>query len=297
MSDERPSPREFFKSRHPEHYSDSLGQDIPSLDRSILEYHLDTLTNRSEELQFETFARRLLEHTVCPNLLPHTGPSGGGDSKVDSETYPVAEALAMGWYVGEGNNAATERWAFAFSAKKDWRPKLKSDIAKIVATGRGYTKAFFVSNQYIPDKDRAKHEDALRTEYGIDVRIFDRTWMLDRVFTDRLEHIAIEELRLTPAARHELRKGPLDTAREQDLEVVERRIATTLEDGQHTPALVEDSLEVAKLARGLERPRVVVEGLYARAENLASRFGTDHQRIRTVYDRAWTAFWWYEDYP
>jgi hypothetical protein len=69
---------EFLKGRRPERFSDSVGQDSPVLDRSLLEYHLDTLTNRSEELQFEIFARRLLERTICPNLLPHTGPTGGG---------------------------------------------------------------------------------------------------------------------------------------------------------------------------------------------------------------------------
>ncbi|HZO30353.1 MAG TPA: hypothetical protein VFH48_30650 [Chloroflexota bacterium] len=258
-----------MKGRRPERFSDSIGQDIPILDRPILEYSLETLTSRSQELQFETFARRLLERTVCPNLLPHTGPTGGGDSKVDSETYPVAEALAMGWYVGAGNNASTERWAFAFSAKKDWRPKLKSDISKIVKTGRGYDKAFFVSNQFIPDRERAKTEDSLRTAFGIDVRIFDRTWILDRVFGDRLEQLAIDELSLAPSTRHVVRKGPLDTEREQDLEDVEQRIEAALLDQRHTAALVDDCLDAAELARGLERPRLEVDGRYARAERLA----------------------------
>lgn len=126
MTQQRLSPRQFMKARRPERFSDSVGLDAPILDRSQLEYHLSSLTSRSQELQFETFARRLLEHTICPNLLPHTGPTGGGDSKVDTETYPVAETLAMAWYVGDGNQAATERWAFAFSAKEQWKPKCQS---------------------------------------------------------------------------------------------------------------------------------------------------------------------------
>jgi hypothetical protein len=296
MPVQRFSPREFLKGRRPERFSDSVGQDSPVLDRSLLEYHLDTLTNRSEELHFETFTRRLLECTVCPNLLPHTGPTGGGDSKVDTETYPVAETLTMGWYIGIGDQAATERWAFAFSAKKDWRPKLKSDVAKIVTTGRGYTKAFFVSNQYIRDKDRAEIEDELRKEYGLDVRVFDRTWLLDKVFGGRLEQLAIDELGLKTSVRREFRKGPLDTEREQALESVEARIAAALQDNRHTLGLVNDCLEAADLARGLERPRTEVEGFYARADRLAKQFGAPHQRVQSAYDRAWTAFWWYEDY-
>jgi hypothetical protein len=296
MPVQRFSPMEFLKGRRPERFSDSVGQDSPVLDRSLLEYHLDTLTNRSEELQFEIFARRLLERTICPNLLPHTGPTGGGDSKVDTETYPVAETLAMGWYIGIGDQAATERWAFAFSAKKDWRPKLQSDIAKIVTTGRGYTKAFFVSNQYIRDKERAEMEDKLWKEHGLDVRVFDRTWLLDKVFGGRLEQLAIDELGLTTLVRREVRKGPLDTEREQTLESVEARIAAALQDGRHSSRLVEDCLEAADLKRGLERPRTEVEGLYARADRLAKQFGTYHQRVQSAYDRAWTAFWWHEDY-
>jgi hypothetical protein len=134
------SPREFLKARRPEKFSDSAIEDKPALDRTQLEYHLDTLTSRSQETVFENFARRLAQYEICPNLLPHTGPTGGGDSKADAETYPVADVLSLTWFSGIGREAAHERWAFAFSATKKWRPKLQSDIAKIAATGRGYTE-------------------------------------------------------------------------------------------------------------------------------------------------------------
>jgi hypothetical protein len=290
------SPREFLKSRRPERFSDSVGQDTPLLDRPVLEHHLGTLTNRNEEMRFETFVRRLLERTVCPNLLPHTGPTGGGDSKVDTETFPVAEGLAIGWYMGIGNEAATERWAFAISAMKDWRRKLKSDIAKIISTDRGYTKTFFVSNQYIRDKERAEIEDMLRTKYSLDVRVFDLTWILDRVFAEHLEQLAIDELGLRTSVRREIRKGPLDTEREQSLEKVEARIQDALQNGRKSIGLVHDCLEAAELARELERPRTEVEGLYLRADQMAKQFGTAHQRLRCAYDQAWTAFWWHEDF-
>jgi hypothetical protein len=91
-----------------------------------------------------TFAEGSLRH-----LLPHTGPTGGGDSKVDAETYPVADALSLVWFTGIGREAAGERWAFAFSAKKNWRPKVEADIGKVVATNRGYRKVFFVTNQFV----------------------------------------------------------------------------------------------------------------------------------------------------
>ena len=112
------SPRAFLESRRPERFSDSTFTDERTLDRQLLDYRLETLTSRGQETDFERFARRLAEREVCPNLLPQTGPTGGGDSKVDSETFPVAESLALAWLVGLNAGAAHERWAFAFSAKK-----------------------------------------------------------------------------------------------------------------------------------------------------------------------------------
>jgi hypothetical protein len=100
MATTRFSPREFLKGRRPERFSDSERLDEPVLDRSLLEYHLHTLTNRSQEKDFEHFARHLAQKEICPNLIPQTGPTGGGDSKVDTETFPVADDIALTWYTG-----------------------------------------------------------------------------------------------------------------------------------------------------------------------------------------------------
>jgi len=296
MKAESFSPKEFLRARRPERFSDSIVQEGPTLDRSILEYHLDTLTNRSQEVKFEHFARRLAEREICPNLLPQTGPTGGGDSKVDSETYPVADDLSLGWYVGIGREAASERWAFAFSAKEEWRGKVRSDVAKLVATGRDYRKAFFVSNQFIRDKVRAEVEDKLRVKYGLDVRILDRTWILDKVFSSGHEELAIEELELTTSIRREVRKGPLDIQRERDLQELEERIEEALRQRRFGPPLVDDCINAAILSRELERPRVEIDGRFERAERIAVKHGTPHQYLECAYQRTWTAFWWHEDY-
>src|SRR5712692_935877 len=168
-------PSEFMRARRPYLFSDTEVAQQAQLDRTTFEYHLKTLTNRKQELDFEHFARKLAEKEICPNLLPQTGPTGGGDSKVDSETYPVADDLSLAWYVGTGREAASERWAFAISAKEDWRTKVRSDIKKIADTKRGYSKAFFITNQFVCDRDRAEMEDELRNQHGLDVRILDRT--------------------------------------------------------------------------------------------------------------------------
>jgi hypothetical protein len=110
------------QERRPYLFSDSQTRTEFGLTREVLSYHLETLTSRSEEATFERFARKLAEAEICPNLRPNTGPTGGGDSKADTETYPVGEEVALRWYYGE-QAAASERWAFAFSTKKLGDPK------------------------------------------------------------------------------------------------------------------------------------------------------------------------------
>lgn len=112
-----PNPRDLMRSRHPDLFSDSEVDTSRHLPKAVFEYHLDTLTSRKQEYEFEHFCRKLAEKEICPNLRVQTGPTGGGDSKVDTETYPVAEEIAERWWVGE-QGAAKERWAFAFSAKE-----------------------------------------------------------------------------------------------------------------------------------------------------------------------------------
>lgn len=164
---------EAYRKMHPEQFSDSKIVKKGQLNRDYMDFFLETLTSKSLDKQFEEFCRHIAENEICPNLLPQTGPTGGGDSKVDSETYPVSEMVSEQWYYGYGDKAATQRWAFAISAKKEWKSKVKSDVAKIVKIDsekeRGYVKIFFMSNQYISDKKRAETEDELRSTYHIDV--------------------------------------------------------------------------------------------------------------------------------
>jgi hypothetical protein len=148
-------PSEFMRVRRPEKFSDSSLEGEPVITKPLLEYQLETLTSRKQEYEFEAFCRKLAEKELCPNLLPQTGPTGGGDSKVDSETYPVSEQIALRWYEGLPKDSTKDRWAFAFSAKKKWRQKLESDIAKIADTNRGYKAAFFITNQLLRTKIEA----------------------------------------------------------------------------------------------------------------------------------------------
>lgn len=290
----QPSYREFMRARRPELYSDTLNVEESEIDRRQFEFHLNSLTSRKEETAFENFARALAEKELCPNLIPQTGPTGGGDSKVDTETYPVAASIATLWYEGDPSRSTAERWAFAVSAKAKWKPKIDSDVEKIVATGRPYSLVYFISNQAIRDKDRAETEDSLRAKYGIEVRILDRFWIIDKVSSHKRWQLVADTLQFE--LQHTLKAvpGPLDAERLRDLEVLDKRIEATAGD-RVTFELVEESLQSALLARSLDKPRTEVDGRFERAERLARGISSRRQQHRIWYQRAWTAIWWFND--
>lgn len=289
------NPRELMRARHPDLFSDAVVQEEHRLPRAVFEYHLDTLTNRKQEYEFEHFCRKLAEKEICPNLRAQTGPTGGGDSKVDSETYPVAPEISERWWIAEPA-AGGERWAFAFSAKKAWKQKAKSDAAKIIATGRDYKRIYFFTNQFVSDKERAKQEDALTQKSGIPVHILDRTWIVDKVYNNKRLGLAASALGLEGATEKSHRPGPRDTERLAELEELDKQVADPDRYQNARYQLVEDCLRTAILARGLERPRNEVDSRFAHAERLATDLGIRQQQMRVAYSRAWTAHWWHEDY-
>jgi len=293
---EKLSPKELMRTRHPDLFSDTEVDASLMLSKAVFEYHLDTLTSRKQEYEFEHFCRKLAECEICPNLRVQTGPTGGGDSKVDSETYPVAAEIAERWWVAEPSGGS-ERWAFAFSAKKAWKPKVRSDVSNIVSTGRDYKRIYFFTNQFVSDKNRAKLEDELSKRAGLPVHIVDRNWIVESVYERGHLAMAIAALGIDSARveRHH-RLGPLDTARLAELNELDREIADQTRYEGARFQLVEDCLRGAVLARGLNRPRNEVEGRFSQAERLARSNGISQQLMRVAYNRAWTAHWWYEDY-
>lgn len=290
--------RERYKKMHPEQFSDSQVVKKGQLDRAFLDFYLDSLTSRNMERQFEGFCRHIAENEICPNLLPQTGPTGGGDSKVDSETYPVSEYLSELWVSGDKSGlASNERWAFAFSAKKDWKPKVKSDVEKISKveeeTHRGYKKIFFMSNQYIPDKQRAEKEDELRKGHEIDVRILDRTWILDKVFANQNNiDIAVHSLELSENFLDDVHIGERDIKRKEQLNTIEERLKDTTIKYSEKVELVQKAVI---LGRELEFSEDQERGLIDRSIRISKKYGNKVDLADAYYDAAWTIYWWYTD--
>jgi hypothetical protein len=283
-----------MRELRPEKYSDTRVRSAYQLEPDVFEYRLDTITSRNETHDFELFCRKLCERTICPNLRPQTGPEGGGDSKVDSETLPVADEIATLTYVGEAN-AGRERWAFAFSAKEKWTEKIRSDVAGIVETDRGYQRIICVTARFARAKARAALEDELTTKYGIPVTINDRSWIVKEVIDGDRKDLAYNYLGVGHLVEDGRRLGPKDYSRSQQLEEIEKVLDdpaafTGMEMQRATEALI-----AAKLSRQLERPRHETEGRLARAIRLAEDGGTFRQKLEAHYESLCTSVWWFDE--
>jgi len=205
---EKLSPSQFMRDLRPEYYSDTEDRVAYLLDKSTLEYYLETITPRNETHGFEIFCRKLCERTICPNLRPQTGPDGGGDSKADTETYPVADEISA-LYIGEANGGR-ERWAFPISSQKTWSKKVRSDVQGIIETGRKYDRIIFVTSRFARAKDRARIEDELTKKYSIPVTIHDRSWIVKEIIEKDRKDIAFNYLGIGEAKNDPLRLGPED---------------------------------------------------------------------------------------
>jgi hypothetical protein len=289
------SPSEFMRELRPEYYSDTRERASYVLSASTLDHHLETITSRNETHEFETFCRKLCERTICPSLRPQTGPDGGGDSKADTETYPVAEEISGLTYVGNANGGR-ERWAFAFSAKANWADNVRKDVKGIAETGRAYDKIICVTSRFAKARVRARVEDELSKGYGIPVTIHDRSWIVNEIIENDRADLAFNYLKVGESKTGALRLGPTDYRRFQHLADTEQAIEDPTEfDGMEHQRAAE-ALLAAKLSRGLERPRIETDGRFARAIRLAEAHGTYRQKLESRYEQIWTAFWWFDDF-
>jgi tetratricopeptide (TPR) repeat protein len=284
-----------MKARRPEKFSDSILVTEAKLNRNLLEYHLNSITSRNGERLFETFAVKLAQVEISPNLRMQTGPVGGGDSKADSETYPVSDLTQLSFYEGIPN-VNNDRWAFAISAKKTWTTKVVSDVEGIHSTGRDYKRIFFITNQFAKDKKRAELEDTLSKKFNIELTILDLSWILDRVFTNNRVKLAVEELQLGDGLDEVIRMGQLDIARSRELDEINNLIESALSKKEINLRILRKSLKAAILTRELERPRTIIEGTFERSIRITTQFGTREQLFHVKYQLAWTAYFWFEDF-
>ncbi|MGE6812144.1 MULTISPECIES: hypothetical protein [unclassified Pseudoalteromonas] len=290
------SSKEYLKARRPDEFSDSEVFERGRLDRAVLEHHIFTLNTRSQELQFESFAKSLCEKIICSNLLEQTGPVAGGDGKTDTQTFPVSEQNALLWYEGINESSHKEKWAFAVSTNKKWKEKCRTDVRKIKKTNRGYVKAFCITNQYAKADQRSAIEDELTTETDIDVIVLDISWILDQIYKNQYELLAIEQLSIPVLFDREVSVGVNDYSKQKELNELESKIKSEVEPHKVTIEQVYWFLRLAILATELEKPVIETQGLFERAISIANKFGSTQQKLEAYYHYAWKANFWFEDF-
>lgn len=289
-------PSEFMRNRRPELFSDSKETQNNTLPKNLLEYELENITSKSKEKNFEYFCRKICEKEIAPNLIPQTGPTGGGDSKADTETYPVSDAIAQTWHTYEALQSANERWAFAFSAQKTWKAKLKKDIAGLIGTNRNYSRIYFITSQFVRDKDRAELEDELLRQYGTSIRILGREWLVDRVYTNGYLDIAISSLDIQGYSSTSNKVlGAKDYSRMKELEDLESSIKDTNRFLGVEWQLADECLRAAQIIRSLEKSKDEIINAFLRAKRIAEVHKLDYQLFKINYHLAWTHFFWFDD--
>ena len=286
---------ELYRHERPWKFSDSKVVRKAELTKEVFQYQMDRLSNDMKQDQFENLTRSLALRFVTPNLIPQTGPTGGGDGKTDLETHPVADEIAEKWYVADGGCRGSEKWAIAISCKEEWESKVKSDVAKIVKLNRDFTKILFFSNRLIKSKVRKNCEDTLKVMYGIPVTIFDQNWFVDHVFEDKCVNIAVKELGLSDDYVEIVEVGPNDLKRKKRLDEIEEIILKReLYNGFDTE-YVNLLLESAILSRELELAPSIIRGKFVRAVESCKHYGTVPQLYEIIYQQGWTEFYWLEN--
>lgn len=291
-----PTPSEFYKNLRPEFFSDSKIVAKVILPREQLDYEISQISTNLKHDSFATLCKRLAEKLISPNLIPQVGPTGGGDGKTDSETYPVSNFISDRWFVSNNTWNENENWAFAISAKKAWKPKVISDVKEIIGTKRGYTKIYFFSNQKIKDKDRKETQDKIKNDYNVELIIIDAEWILENVYNNGLLNVVIESLNLSRTYLEKKIIGSNDAEKIKKLAELEIQINSPNRFFEIDFQLVEDCLESAITSRMLELPRAEVIGKFERSLKFANKLNNIQLIIRVHYQLGWTLINWYDDY-
>jgi len=285
-------PREFLKKIHPNQFSDSKVIEKINCSRELLDFSLSKLAEQNKHFDFEEFVRKLLEQEVCPSLIKETGPAAGGDGKVDTENYPVSSKKQDFWWYGL--NKENDKWAFAISLRQDWKPKCNSDIKGIIETKRKYSKIFFITNQSIKNNKRLEYQDAKKKETGIDIIVFDKSWILDQALKPENQEL-LKLINITQQLT-EKETGENDFKKIKKLEKVEKKLKDYSSKGIINQEVIDLATDAAILSRDLEENEETVVGKFERALRLSRKKKNTKAENYILYCLAWYYYWWLDDY-
>lgn len=185
--------------------SNTTNQDQQTAHRPVtknyLRFLLETLNEEdSGPGKFAQLAGRLIHRRKCPNIVPATEPSAGGDYGQDARSQRVLLDSEGLFRLYASPPAVSERWIFAFSITKEWKAKLASDAAKIVANHLRPGAIIYVTNQFIhPERVKIDAELEIERTYGVPCEILDGQWILNQLY-EQDYHLAVEFLGCAPEA-------------------------------------------------------------------------------------------------
>ena len=180
--------------------------------------------------------------------------------------------------------------------KKDWSGKIRSDTEEIHKTGRSYAKVFCITSEFARDKTRATLEDELSKNTAFRLLSLIGIGFLIRFLQNKRQKLAIEELKMGDGLEEKKEAGPLDSQRKKQFDELNSSIAEDVSKSSVTIKTVDECLDAALIAAELDEPRQDVESLFDRAIRFANEHGTSDQQFTALYQRAWTTFFWFEDF-
>jgi len=226
--------------------------------------------------RFEQLAVALVHRRKAPNIKPATPPSSGGDLGVDARTTKTLIDQEPLFRLYETPPEVDERWIFAFSIEKKWKPKLESDLMTIRANRLAPSRVVFVTTCRIhPERVKIETERALAKQFKVEVEILDGSW-IERHLLSTDYHLAVLHLGAPPAA-------------DPELEAFAQKIA-----GLSAAGMTDDEAEeVARLEKNLQyfnRSTERSEHFFRDVKSLAgilARYDSTYARALEWYRLAW----------
>lgn len=286
------SPYQLYRKMRPEYFSDS--ERVRKMSRDQFKYIMSTISSAMRQDAFEEFTRQCVAKLITPNVVPQSGPTGGGDAKADLITYPVSERVSSLWAVEGGGCTQGEMWAFAVSSVKNWGAKMDSDVKKIAEKYPECTRIYYCTNQTVSSRKRLEKQTKYKQELGIETFILDLNWYTQAVFDQGCYQIAIDSLGLGKELDEAVVIGPRDAERIKRLAEIDAGNPRNLSNGIYDQ-YVEELIEAAILTRELERSEQEIKARFALALSEAKKYGFSQQVYECLYQEGWTDFYWFEN--
>jgi hypothetical protein len=137
---------------------------------AYIRFQLSELAGTNAHHEFEQLCFQLARKRIHPNIIPSTGPvSAGGDQGSDFETFEIGSPEGSPFFAAGSDG----KIIFACSIEKQYKKKIKNDLALIAKAQPSATKVKFFSNGSIPKGIRHKLQTYAKGAHGIELEVFD----------------------------------------------------------------------------------------------------------------------------